>query len=276
MPSHHHSHRRQAPTQFQPAPSKQFDDHPQGGPRDARRRGMSQHALDLRMLQEQIGSPARYESSAGQEQLRNDGRIAIGSVQTDQRHCWWEGEVLQIGRAGSQCRSQLTAIVASALTRIRADPLARVHLQRRGACADHFPTFASSLARRTDRIESAFGHWQLRTAGERTLPRRRARGIHVKDNVAPTQATRRGRQWFPRSTLRRNSAARASARKASKQGRSTSARKRLQLDRWGKHRRSNRAMKAISNAATRSKKSARVRSPLMASPTSGPRKSMAS
>jgi hypothetical protein len=37
---------------------------------------MSQHALDLGMLQEQIASPARHERGVGQEQLSDDGRIA--------------------------------------------------------------------------------------------------------------------------------------------------------------------------------------------------------
>src|SRR5437763_14683322 len=97
---------------------------------------MSQHALDLGMLQEQISSPSQNARCAGQKQLSDDGRIAIGSVQTDQRHFWWKREMLQISGDGSQRPSQFSAIVAIALARICPDPLARVHLCARWcACA---------------------------------------------------------------------------------------------------------------------------------------------
>src|SRR6266699_4068950 len=88
------------------------------------------------MLQEQISSPSRNARCAGQKQLSDDGRIAIGSVETDQRHFWWKREVLQISDDGAPRRSQFTAIVAIPLARIRPDPLARVHLCALGcACA---------------------------------------------------------------------------------------------------------------------------------------------
>src|SRR6266702_7472006 len=107
------------------------------------------------MLQKQISSPTRHKRCAGQKQLSDDGRIAISSVETDQRHFWWKREVLQISRDGSQRRSQFTAIVAIALARIRPDPLARVHLKRCGARADHLTPLAPSVAGRTDGIKSA-------------------------------------------------------------------------------------------------------------------------
>jgi len=160
------------------------------------------------MLQEQISSPSRNARCAGQKQLSDDGRIAIGSVETDQRHFWWKREVLQISDDGSQRRSQFTAIVAIALARIRPDPLTRVHLKRCGARAHHLPALASSVARSTDRIESAFGSRQGRIAGQGALPCGLARRIDVKDQIAAPQATRRCRQWFPLSSLPRTSAAR--------------------------------------------------------------------
>src|SRR5438876_9520682 len=145
---------------------------------------MSQYALDLGMLQEQIASPSRHERCAGQKQLSDDSRIAIGSVETDERHFWWKREVLQISDDGSQRRSQFTAIVAIALARIRPDPLTRVHLKRCGARAHHLPALASSVARSTDRIESAFGSRQGRIAGQGALPCGLARRIDVKDQIA--------------------------------------------------------------------------------------------
>jgi hypothetical protein len=92
--------------------------------------------------------------------------------------------VLQISGDGAPRRSQFPAIVAIALARIRPDPLARMHLKRRGARADHFPTLAPPVARRTDRIESTFGRRQCRIAGQRALPCGLACRIDVKDNVA--------------------------------------------------------------------------------------------
>ena len=112
---------------------------------------MSQHELDLGTLQELISPPSRHKIRACQQKLSGDGRIAIGSVETDQSHLWGESEVLQIGRDRSERRGQFIAIVAIALARIRTNPLARVHLKRGGPCADHFPTLAPPVARRTDR-----------------------------------------------------------------------------------------------------------------------------
>ncbi len=102
MPGHNHAHVRRVITQLQPAAIKQLDDLTAVHPRHARRRRMSQHELDLGTLQELIASPARHEIRACQQKLSDDGRIAILSVETDQSHLWWESEVLQIGRDGSE------------------------------------------------------------------------------------------------------------------------------------------------------------------------------
>ena len=61
-------------------------------------------------------------------------------------------------------------------------------LQRRGACADHLPTLASSVARRTDGIKSASGCRQRRIAGQGALPCCLTRRIDVKDHIAVTLA----------------------------------------------------------------------------------------
>ncbi len=135
MASHNHAHVRQAPTGFQPSTIKQLDDLTGVHPRHTRCRWMSQHALDLGMLQELIASASRHEVHACQDELRDDGPIAILPVEAHQSHFWWESEVLQIGRDGLECPGEFTAIIAIALACIGADPLARVHLKRRGANA---------------------------------------------------------------------------------------------------------------------------------------------
>ena len=104
----------------------------------------------------------------------------------DPCHLGWESKVLQIGRDGSQGAGQFTLIIAIALACIRADPLARVHLQRRGACANHFPSLAPGVARCTDTIQSAPCCRQGRIAGQRPLPCGLPRRIDVKDKVAAT------------------------------------------------------------------------------------------
>ena len=143
---------------------------------------MSQYALDLGLLQEQIASPSRHERCAGQKQLSDDSRIAIGSVETDERHFWWKREVLHISGDGSQRRSQFTAIVAIALARIRPDPLPRVHLcalwcarapQR--ACV-----LSSQEHRRHPRRRLAAG----KGGSQGALPCGLARRIDVKDQIA--------------------------------------------------------------------------------------------
>src|SRR5260370_42508739 len=59
-----------------------------------------------------------------------------------------------------------------------------VHLQRRGARADHLTALASSVARRTDGIMQALCCRQRRIAGQRALPCGLTRCIDVKDKVA--------------------------------------------------------------------------------------------
>src|SRR5436305_14431946 len=66
------------------------------------------------------------------------------------------------------------------------DPLARVHLERRGACAHHLTTLASRVAGRTDGIESASRGRQFSSSGQGSLPCCLARGIDIKNDVAPT------------------------------------------------------------------------------------------
>ena len=188
MASHNHAHVRQALTQFQPSTIKQLDDLTGVHPPHARCWWVSQHALDLGMLQEPIASASRHEIHACQNELSDDGRIAILPVQAHQRHLWWESEVLQIGRDGLECPGEFTAIIAIALACIGADPLARVHLKRRGARADHLTTLASAVAGRTDGIESASCCGQRWIAGQRPLPCCLTCRIDVKDNVAATLA----------------------------------------------------------------------------------------
>ncbi len=126
MAGHDHSHARQSLlTQLQPASLKHLDEFTAVDPHHARRRRMSQHALDLGTLQEQIASPSRHERHTCQQKLSDDGHIAIGSVQTDQSHVFREREVLQIGGDSPERRGQFLAIVAIALARIRPHPLAR-------------------------------------------------------------------------------------------------------------------------------------------------------
>ena len=149
---------------------------------------MSQHALDLGVLQEQIASASRNAIHACQDELSDDSRIAILPIEAHQSQLWWESKVLQIGRDGAKCRGQFTAIRAIASAPIRADPLARMHLKRRGARADHLTPLAPSIARRTDGIKSASCCRQRRIARQRALPCGLTRRIDVKDHVAPTLA----------------------------------------------------------------------------------------
>jgi hypothetical protein len=60
-----------------------------------------------------------------------------------------------------------------------------MYLQHSSARADDLPTFASSVARSTDRSEAAFGSRQGRITGQRPLPCGLAGRIDVKDNAAP-------------------------------------------------------------------------------------------
>jgi hypothetical protein len=90
----------QALPQFQPPSLKQLDDLTSVHPRHARCWWVSQHALDLGMLQELISSASCHQIHACQNELCNHRRVTILAIQTDQGHFWWESKVLQVGGDG--------------------------------------------------------------------------------------------------------------------------------------------------------------------------------
>jgi hypothetical protein len=59
-----------------------------------------------------------------------------------------------------------------------------MHLQRRGACADHLSSLAPGVARGAGRVEPPFRCREGRIAGQGPLARGLPRGIDIKDEVA--------------------------------------------------------------------------------------------
>ena len=114
MPDHHHSHGRQVPTGFQPPSIKELNDLTAVHPGHPRRRWMREHALDLGVLQDQIPSPTGHQGNADQHNLGDDGRVAIGSIKTDQSYFWQKRKERQVGRDGVPRRGKFTTIVAIA------------------------------------------------------------------------------------------------------------------------------------------------------------------
>ncbi len=180
-------------------------------------------------------------------------------------HLCWESKVLQIGRDGTPRAGQFTLIIAIALACIRADPLARVHLPRRGAHAHHFPRLSPGVARRDIRHQVG--------AVLQARPDRRAGRVAVRLDAShrcqrqcsADLADRRLRQWSPRSIPLGNYAARRACGTLLAQGRSMSARKRRES--WSDeedHGVQRARILAVSKGSPRSKKEAGVRSPLMA------------
>ena len=102
MTGDHHPSVRQALPQFQPPSLKQLDDLTSVHPPHARCWWVSQHALELGMLQELLASAPCHQIHACQHELCNHRRVTILSIQTDQGHLWWESKVLQVGRDGSE------------------------------------------------------------------------------------------------------------------------------------------------------------------------------
>jgi hypothetical protein len=149
----------------------------------------------------------------------------------DPCHRGWESKELQIGRDGTPRAGQFTLIIAIALTCIRADPLARVHLQRRGARANHFPSLTPGVARRDIRhqVGAVLMASQDRRAGRVAV--RLDASHRCQRQGSGDLADRRLRQWSPRSIPLRNYVARRASGTHLAQGRSTSARKRLRLER---------------------------------------------
>ncbi len=86
MANHDYAHVRQAPRGFQPTSIKQLDSLTAVHPRHACCGWMRQHALDLGMLQELIASASRNALHTCQDELPDDGHIAILPVEAHQRH----------------------------------------------------------------------------------------------------------------------------------------------------------------------------------------------
>src|SRR5579864_4946912 len=87
-----------------------------------------------------IPSSPSQEIHARLNELSDHGCIAILSIEAHQSHLYCESEVLQVRRDGMARRGEFLTIVAIAAPWVGADPLARVHLQCRGARADHLTT----------------------------------------------------------------------------------------------------------------------------------------
>jgi hypothetical protein len=100
MAGHHHSSGRQAPIGWQPASIKELDHLTCVGCGYPRYGWMSQHPLDLLMLQEVRASSPCHQIPPCQHELGYHGCVAIVSIKTDQRHFYWESKVLQRGSDG--------------------------------------------------------------------------------------------------------------------------------------------------------------------------------
>jgi hypothetical protein len=94
--------------------------------------------------------------------------------------------VRQVGGDGLERQGEFIALVAVASVCVGADPLTGMHLKGDGPCADHFPSLASLVAWSADRIESALGRRQFRSAQQRQYACCLACGIDIKDDVAAT------------------------------------------------------------------------------------------
>ena len=167
MSCHNHARPRQALTQFQPASVKQLDVLTSVHPGHACRWWMSQGTLELGMLQDLISSPPRHKidaclvsrrviTAASPYCRRDSPRATSGArVKCLNRSRW---------PAGPR-QAHHDSHIAPAC--IGADPLARMHLQRSSACADHLPSLASCVATRETRravvsLEGVLGAGQSR------------------------------------------------------------------------------------------------------------------
>jgi hypothetical protein len=182
--SHNDTGLRHFSIQLQPTSIKQLDYLLAVDSGHACRWWVSQHVLDLRVFQDSIPSRSCDQMHACFNQLSNGYGITILPVEANERDLWSESKEPQVGRDGSKGRSEFTLIVTIASARIGADPLAGMHLKGDGACADDLPSFSPCVAWRTDRTESASRGRQRWITGQRSLPRRLAGGIHVKNEVA--------------------------------------------------------------------------------------------
>jgi hypothetical protein len=157
MSCHHHASGRQALIQWQPASVKQLADLSRVHAAHAGCRWMSERTLEWGMLQDAIASPSRHQINACLHELRAHRRIAILPIE---------------------------AIVPIASTCIGANPLAWMHLQHRGACADYLPALASGVAKRADRVASPFRCRKCCVAGQSPLACGLPGGINIKDDAA--------------------------------------------------------------------------------------------
>src|SRR5258708_37230888 len=108
MSGHNCADLRQSFIQLQPAAIKQLDDLIAVHPGHTRCRRVSQHALDLRMLQDLIASGSRDKIHACLQKLSNRYRVAILPIATNQSNLWSESKELQVEGNGSGCWAERT------------------------------------------------------------------------------------------------------------------------------------------------------------------------
>ena len=103
---------------------------------------VSQHLLDLRVLQDSISSRPCDQMHTCINEESNSYGITILPVEANQSDFWSECKEPEIARDGSEGRSQFPLIVTIASARIGPDPLTSMHLKRDRACANDLPSFS--------------------------------------------------------------------------------------------------------------------------------------
>ena len=193
----------------------------------------------------QPGDPCR-------QQIRDDGSVAVLAIEADKGLIARQAQLGLIGHDHLQSSEQLPAVVGIARIAKRSQPLMGMGLQERGPRANHFPTLAPRVARRTRPLATAAvaranpdpeaAHAVVRPVGCR--PDRRPPIVALAD---PTDLPR------PAAGPGRASAScKNTPRSASTLAWSRAARKRLSVERAGNWLRPNKAMNGVANGCRRS------------------------
>jgi hypothetical protein len=115
---------------------------------DLRIRGGEQAGLNDWQIKQMIVLAPHDIGESGQ--IYHDRPIAILAIQTHHGLAQWNLLRFHIGTDRLQGPQQLSTVIAVACPRERSQPLMRVGLQERGACAHHFAPLAAQMARSAD------------------------------------------------------------------------------------------------------------------------------
>src|SRR5258708_11740396 len=131
--------------------------------------GQGEALLDLRQIQQGIVFAAHHEADSCNDQIHDDGSIAIQPIESNEGLTWLKTQCGLIGNDHGESPYQLAPVISIAGSSRGEEPLLSMGLQKRCTSTDNLPTLASRVAGRTHRRQTPLRWRQIKPLRQSTL-----------------------------------------------------------------------------------------------------------